>query len=191
MTAMTCRTDQATESAAQKEPTPRPAACDSNGRGVGIEQADCNDAGDCGKAGGRRRRSRTWRGPWKAAPDSLRSRVPYGPKDRALDGMHDLRNDLQIGAGRDWYHDDFSDCGAPVPLEDSFSDVQAYGPASNRLRYDVRLWATVDARKRPLPQIAEGFRKMAQFLEAQAARVEEIERRHLECERSGPKVRAS
>jgi hypothetical protein len=120
---------------------------------------------------------KTWKGSCSDVPESLDPQVPLARLNRALDDMHDLRNSLQLSGGREWYHDDFVDAGA-VPLENSFSDVQRYGPASRRLRYDVRLWSTVDARKRPLPQIAEGFRKMAQFLEAQAACVDQIEVAH-------------
>jgi hypothetical protein len=58
------------------------------------------------------------------------------------------------------------------PAENSFSETQMFCGRDERVRFDVHLWATADMREPIFAQVAQQLRKMAAFINREAAIVE-------------------
>jgi hypothetical protein len=112
-----------------------------------------------------------WRGSIGHAPPRLYSYLTLEEADAAIDDLVEIENWLSHRVGHSWYR--VGSMGGPKPLEDNFSERQAFLEDDGRYRFDVNLWATIDGRLPALSQLAVKFRQMAKFLESQAAVADE------------------
>jgi hypothetical protein len=102
------------------------------------------------------------------------SRTPFIPDcDRAGGQMNNIYNEIgNAGVDDHWFLERIA--ALPFPVENSFSPNQRFHKSDGRVRFDVHLWATVDARRSAYPQVAAQLRKMARFIEKQAAIVDKL-----------------
>jgi hypothetical protein len=101
---------------------------------------------------------------------SRTNRFTQAQLDRAADQLCNVYNVIGNNSVCDHWFDEHIPRGNPVV--NSFSKRQEVHDHDGRLKFSVSLWATVDCRRPTYPQIVRELRKMARFLETQAAAVE-------------------
>lgn len=102
-----------------------------------------------------------------------RRSLSVGQNWRAGDEMCEVYNTIGGNAASDHWFDEHIP-SLRRPLENSFSPRQRFDPDDERVRFDVHLWATVDGRRCVFPQVAAQLRKMARFLDQQAALLDKL-----------------
>jgi hypothetical protein len=116
----------------------------------------------------------TYQGSWDDASRWLYQRFAVRDWNAAIDQLNECWGD-RASLAHEWFRP-LEAMHYPQPLDDSFSDRQTYRrPTSreaNSMRFQINLWAAVDIRRDVHPQVADGLRRMAQFLIEQAAEVD-------------------
>jgi hypothetical protein len=101
-------------------------------------------------------------------PDCLESFATAEQDDDARNNLCTLAADLWTSAFEPWFRERRS--RSRIPMDNSFSPVQTFREADERLIFDVALWASVDVQSPRTvgEQVADQLRAMATFLIGQA-----------------------